>query len=94
MSIKTDAMIVGGIAIAILGALWWTKNAAGQAVSAVGDAIGNAADAVGHGIVSTVPYVNPADSQNIAYQGVNKVTQAMTGNSDQTFGGWIYDITH
>jgi hypothetical protein len=35
--------------------------------------------------------VDITSDQNIAYQTANKLTQAATGDSGQTFGGWVYD---
>lgn len=40
-----------------------------------------------------VPYVNPASDQNLAYQGANKIVQALPGASnDETLGTWLYGI--
>lgn len=38
--------------------------------------------------------LNPASDKNIVYDGVNAALQAVTGQKNQTLGGWIYDVTH
>ena len=43
---------------------------------------------------AAAPYINPADPRNMAYSGVNAVGHVLTGDSNFTLGGWIYDITH
>lgn len=45
-------------------------------------------------VTAAAPYVNPLDSRNLAYSGVNAVGGAITGDTGFTLGGWIYDITH
>src|SRR6185369_9528348 len=39
-----------------------------------------------------VEAVNPMSEQNLAYKTANKLTQAITGDDKQTFGGWISDL--
>jgi len=36
--------------------------------------------------------LNPASDKNIVYGAVNKVTQAATGNTVDTFGTWLYGV--
>lgn len=43
---------------------------------------------------AVVDKVNPASDKNLAYQGVNGIGSALTGDSDFTLGGWAYDSTH
>lgn len=38
--------------------------------------------------------VNPTSDKNLAYSGVNAVGSAVSGQSDWTLGGWLYDATH
>ncbi len=38
--------------------------------------------------------LNPVSQTNIFNRGVNAVVQNLTGDKNQTLGGWIYDITH
>lgn len=38
--------------------------------------------------------LNPADSQNIVNRGVNGIGAAISGDTNWTLGGWVYDITH
>jgi hypothetical protein len=49
---------------------------------------------LGAALTTAAPYVNPLDSRNLAYSGVNAVGGALTGEAGFTLGGWIYDITH
>lgn len=42
---------------------------------------------------AALPYVNPADRNNLAYSGVNKVGAAITGQ-DFSLGAKIYDWLH
>jgi hypothetical protein len=83
MSIKTDALIVGGIALAVLAMGYYAKRQIGNALGAVGDAV-----------APVIPYINPADSQNVINQGVAWVGASMTGNAGWTLGGALYDQTH
>lgn len=43
---------------------------------------------------TVVDAVNPASQTNIVNRGVNSIVQTLTGDENQTLGGWIYDITH
>jgi len=38
--------------------------------------------------------VNPTSDQNLAYQGVNSVGAAVTGDEHFSLGSWIYELTH
>lgn len=38
--------------------------------------------------------LDPTNRNNVAYSGVNKVGEALTGEKGWSLGGWIYDITH
>jgi len=38
--------------------------------------------------------VDPTSDKNLAYQGVNKVGEVLTGDKDFSLGGWIYDLVH
>lgn len=37
---------------------------------------------------------NPTSDQNLAYQGVNSVVQAATGDGNATLGSWLYDLVN
>jgi hypothetical protein len=45
-------------------------------------------------IVTVGNAINPVNQDNIFNRGVNSVVQNLTGDDNQTLGGWIYDITH
>ena len=38
--------------------------------------------------------VNPMSDKNIASQTADKLTQYATGDPNQSFGGWLYDLVH
>lgn len=72
-----------------------TKAAAYVAVSLVGVVVvyfllRKGRDAV----VEAVDLVNPASSGNIVNRAVTATGAAVTGDSNWTLGGWIYDLTH
>ena len=46
-----------------------------------------AANAVGDAL-------NPVSQTNIFNRGANAIVQSLTGDENQTLGGWIYDVTH
>lgn len=79
--VSADLLIKLALASAAVGLLWYvgTKIAsAGQgAITAAGQAL---------------QLVNPASTENVAYQTANTVTEAITG--DSSFGGWLYSVTH
>ncbi len=56
-----------------------------SAARATGEAAGRTLAAVGEA-------VNPLSTNNLAYTGANAVVQSVTGQKDQTLGGWIYDL--
>ncbi len=60
MSLKNDALVVAGIGVAVLGVLWYAKNAIGDGLSYAGDALQQAA-----------PYIDPTDPRNVVYQAVS-----------------------
>lgn len=80
MSPKTEFFIGAGIvaALMLIGYALAKKTAA---------AVGTAASAVGTAI-------NPNSADNLIYQGVTAVGNTLTGTSDFSLGGWLYDITH
>lgn len=82
MSLKTDGLIVAGVALALIGAAWYAKNKIAQ----VGSTLVDTAKAV-------VPYVNPADSSNIVNQGATSLYQSLTGSTG-SIGGDLYDLLH
>lgn len=91
---KNDVLIIGGVALALIfiaskigGAISGGFDAAKETVSNIA---GSAADAT----VTVANAVNPLNHENVFSQGANAVTQALTGDQNQTLGGWIYDITH
>jgi hypothetical protein len=45
-------------------------------------------------IAEAVQVVNPASDKNIVYRGANAATQAITGQSNTSFGSWLYDVFH
>lgn len=38
--------------------------------------------------------LNPLSDKNLAYQGVNKVVQAVSGDRDDSLGTWMYKLIH
>ncbi|WP_101675637.1 hypothetical protein [Alloalcanivorax mobilis] len=38
--------------------------------------------------------LNPANPGNVVNQTVNGVGQAVSGDTDWTLGGWLYEVTH
>ncbi len=75
----SDAKIlVGGVAVLLLGAWYVSSRAAG--------AVSDAAQAV-------LPYVNPADPRNFAYTAVNAVGEQLSGDSGWTLGTSLYDLS-
>lgn len=43
---------------------------------------------------SVAASVDPTSTENLAYQGVNKVGGAITGRDDFSLGVWIYEKIH
>lgn len=93
-TLKEDGLVVAGVAIAIIAVLWYAKNQAVAAGNAVADLASNAADAVVSGAQAVGTAINPVSDQNIINRGVNAAVQGITGDPNQTLGGWIYDVTH
>jgi len=46
------------------------------------------------GRLTMLDFVNPASEQNLVYQGVSGIGQAVSGRKDWSLGTWLYDITH
>lgn len=46
------------------------------------------------GVNSAGQAINPVNNDNIFNQGVLAVGQKITGDSNWSLGGWIYDVTH
>jgi hypothetical protein len=83
MSIKADVIAIGIAGAVLLAAGWYAKKKATQ----VAQDVKNAA-------VKALPYVDPTDSRNLAYSGVNALGGAISGSSGWTLGGWLYDVAH
>lgn len=94
MALKQDALIVAGVAVALFGIAWYAKSKVVDAAGAVGDAVSGAVTWVTDEAGNVVQAVNPVNDKNIFYSGTNSVVQAVTGQPNQTLGGWIYDIFH
>ncbi len=75
---KTNTKVIIGGAVA-LGLLYALYRVKNDAVQAAKDA-GN--------------LINPLSPDNIPNRIVNAVTQAATGNPNDTFGGWLHDATY
>lgn len=79
--ISADLLLKLALAGAAVGLLWYVGRqvaSAGQgAITAAGQAL---------------QLVNPASTENVAYQTANRATEALTG--DSSFGGWLYSVTH
>lgn len=75
---QTKYLLIGGGVLLVAGVVYlhWQAGRAVEAVTSGAKAVGNA--------------VNPVSSENIFYQGVSEVTQAVTGNSQDSFGTWLY----
>jgi hypothetical protein len=69
--IKQEALVVVGVALAVLGLAWYAKRQ----------------------VAGVLPYVNPADPNNIINQGAIGFYQGVTGSTG-TIGGDFYDATH
>ena len=77
---SADLLIKIGLGVAAIVAVLYLARRVGGAAAQAANAI--------------VPSINPADSRNIVNRAVAGVGAAITGDSDFTLGGWIYDITH
>lgn len=94
MSLREDAMIVGGGVVLVILAAWYAKKKLDDAIDAAGDMANTAIDWTMHTAEQAAPYVNPASRDNVVYRGVNGIGGAISGEKDWTLGGWIYDVTH
>lgn len=90
MALKDDAILVGAAALTLLVVGYLMKRQVGAALDSVGEAI----DTVVNTVAPIVPYVNPADSNNVIYQTNAWVGKKITGDPNFTLGGWLYDETH
>jgi hypothetical protein len=77
MSIRDDALIIGGGVVLVGLAAWYAKTKASQLLGVAGQAL---------------PYINPLDSNNLAYSGVSATGAAITGDKNWTLGGAFYDF--
>ncbi len=94
MSIRGDAMIIaGGVALVVIGA-WYLKSVASDAVDSVKEGAGQVVDWTTAKIEAAAPYVNPNDTKNIAYGGVNGLGAALSGNDKFDLGTTVYDWFH
>lgn len=55
------------------------------------DAAGQAWEGIKDGAATVGGWVNPVSDQNLAYQGVNAVGGALTGEQNWSLGGAVYD---
>jgi hypothetical protein len=83
MGIKGDVIAIGIAGAVLLAAGWYAKRKLAGAATAISNAAQQA-----------LPYINPADRNNVAYSGVNALGGALTGDSSWSLGGWLYDISH
>lgn len=99
------AAVAGGVLL-----LGWMANRAagavsgawGSAATGLGNLAGAAWDSTTRGLSAAGDFVgtqaatsfNPASDQNLIYRGVNGVGSAVSGDSNFTLGGWLYDVTH
>lgn len=90
MSLKGDAIAVGIAGVVLLAAGWYAKKKAGEAADALAKLAQEGIDAA----KKALPYVDPTDDRNLAYQGANGFYQAVTGDKVGTLGTGIYDATH
>lgn len=82
---RTALMLAAGAGLAYLLILSAraAKSTAQSAVQYAGESLSSLGNAI-----------NPVNQDNIFYGGVNAVGGKLTGDSDFTLGGWIYDKTH
>lgn len=92
-ALKTETLIVIGVALAALVMGKLAVDKAGQAVDGLKAGLGNAWDTAVDTVQEVVPYVNPADERNVINQGATSAYQAATGSTG-TIGGDLYDATH
>lgn len=78
-----NVAIIGGATILILVAGWYLTSKAEKATGAVVN-----------GVKAVAPYINPADSRNLIYSGINAVGSVVTDDLDFSLGSWLYDVLH
>lgn len=79
--------VKAGLMLAAAGAAVYL---AWRAYAGAGSAAGTIKDAA-----STVGgWINPAADTNLVYQGVNGIGSFLTGDTDYSLGGAIYEVTH
>jgi len=84
--VSADLLIkvaLAGVTLAVVAYL--VKKATDAATDAATQAAGKVGDAL--------QAINPASENNVIYQTANWATEAVTGKQE-TFGGWLYDLTH
>lgn len=88
-------LIYGGLGLA---ALFILPRILPQLVRVGADAVGNLAgatvDATGELAGRAIRGVNPANTGNVFYRGVNAIGRGASADSNFTLGGWLYDLTH
>lgn len=80
------ALVAGGLGLAWY-AITQARKAATDAFSGAGQAVNRVADAAAVGF-------NPANGQNFVNRAVTGAGVSLTGDSNFTLGGWLYDLTH
>lgn len=85
-ALKTETLVVLGVALA---AIYLAKSAA----HAVADTVSDAGKAIMGAAADALPYINPADSKNVANRAATSLWQAATG-SNGTLGTDFYDFMH
>lgn len=84
-SLKDDALILGGVAVAVVLIAYYLKSQASGFIDGTGQAIRDG-----------LPYVDPTSDKNIAYQGASAFARLLTGNtgSTDTIGTLVWDYAH
>jgi hypothetical protein len=92
MALKEDALIVAGVAVALVGLVWYTKNKIGQAAGSAADGIKKAAGQVWDAAAEGTKYVDPTREENVANQLFTGSLRAIgvLGQND-TVGSKAYD---
>ncbi|MBU2871968.1 hypothetical protein [Colwellia sp. E2M01] len=75
---KAAMVGVGVLALGVVG--YFATQKAAQAATQAAGVVGNS--------------INPLNNDNIFASGVNAVGAKLSGSSNWSLGGWIYDITH
>ena len=63
------------------------------ALALVGGAAWYAKKKIGNAATTVLPYINPANSNNVVNQAATSIYQGLTGSTD-TIGGALYDYFH